>query len=177
MGSNMLKLYETFQNVSVLSLRIGGPIARVVEPIINPNNLYIEGWHVIDNRSNEELVLLSQDIRDVMTQGLVVNDVEVLTPPEDLIRLQNILELDFTLHKLKVQSQSGKRYGKVNDFAFETQNFYVQKLYVNQSLRALSGATLSVDRSQIVEITNKRIIIEDPTEKSSSAVPAASPAS
>lgn len=171
----MLKLFETFQNTQVLSLRIGGVVAKVVSPIINPNNLYIEGWHVIDSRSNENLILLSQDIRDVMPQGLVVNDVEVLTPPEDLIRLQDVLELNFELLKLKVQSQNGKRYGKVSDFAIETQNFYIQKLYVTQALRALSGTTLSIDRSQIIEITNKRIIIEDPTEKSTRAVPAATP--
>ncbi len=171
----MLKLYESFQSVSVLSLRIGGPVARVVSPIINPNNLYIEGWHVVDNRSGEDLILLSQEIRDVMSQGLVINDVDALSPIEDLVRLQKILDLDFELLKLKVQSQSGKRYGKVSDFAFETQNFFVQKLYVAPSLRAFSGGTLSVDRSQIIEITNRRIIIEDPTEKSKNAVPSPSP--
>ena len=162
----MLKLYESLQKTDVMSLRAGGPIAHVLSPIINPNNLYIEGWYVQDNRSNEHLVLLSQDIRDILPQGFLVNDHEVLAEEEDLVRLKEILELKFELLKLRVTSQSGKNYGKVSDFAIETDNSFIQKIYVTQPLvKSISGGTFSIDRSQIIEITNRRIIIEDPTEE------------
>lgn len=172
----MLKLYENFQNVNVMSLRVGRPIARVLKPIINPNNLYIEGWFVQDSHSSETLVLVSQDVRDIMAQGLVVNDHEVLSDPEDLVRLKKVLEIKFELLRLAVVSQNGKKYGKVSDFAFETSNSYVQKIYVAQPLlRSFTGGTLSIDRSQIIEITNRRIIIEDPTVKADAKAPATSP--
>ena len=52
--------------------------------------------------------------------------------------------------------------GKVSDFATEVETMYVQKLYVSQPLhKSLVGGSLSVDRSQIVEITSKRIVIQD----------------
>jgi hypothetical protein len=39
---------------------------------------------------------------------------------------------------------------------------YIQKLYVSQPLfKSLTGGSLSVDRTQINEITNRRIIIND----------------
>lgn len=174
----MLKLFESFQHTHVLSLRIGGPIAKVLKPIINPNNLYIEGWAVEDNRSSEEFILLSQDVRDVLSRGLVVNDHEVLSKADDLVRLQPILDLHFDLIKLRVCSQSGHKYGRVCDFAFETQSFYIQKIYVAQPLvRNFAGGTLSIDRSQIIEITSKQIIIEDPTVKAEQKMPATSPIS
>jgi sporulation protein YlmC with PRC-barrel domain len=174
----MLKLYEDFDGTAVLSLRVGGPVARVLGPILNPNNLYIEGWHVADSRSGEQLVLLSKDVRDLLPQGLAIDDFEVLAAEEDLVRLQEILKLNFSLHGLKVISQSGRNYGKISDFAFETTNFFVQKLYVSQPvIRNFAGGTLSIDRSQIIEITNRRVIIEDPTEKINSKVPAAAPVS
>lgn len=173
----MLKLYESFEGTLVLSLRIGGPVAHIIAPIINPNNLYIEGWHVEDNRSREQLVLLSNEIRDIIPQGIAINDHEVLSQADELVRLQDILKLNFSLPGLKVTSQGGQNYGKVTDFAFETTNFYVQKIYVAQPLiRNFAGGTLSIDRSQIVEITNRRIIIEDPTVKVDDPVPAAVPA-
>lgn len=173
----MLKLYETFQGTAVLSLRVGNVIAQTTSPIINPNNLFIEGWRVVDSRSKDELVLLTKDVRDLLPQGLVVNDHEVLSHIEDLVRLKDILELDFKLNGLKVISQSGKSYGKVSDFAFETSSFYIQKLYVAQSLvRNLSGGMFSVDRSQIIEITNRKIVIEDATEAVDRRAPAPSPA-
>ncbi|MGI9027748.1 MAG: hypothetical protein ACR2FM_02805 [Candidatus Saccharimonadales bacterium] len=172
----MLKLYESTPGTPILSLRTGGPIATLISPIINPNNLYLEGWHVEDNRSRQPLVLLSNDIRDVLPQGFVVNDHEVLAAADELIRLKEVLKLEFNLLGLKVTSENGTRYGKVNDYAFETKNFFIQKLYVNQSLvKNFNGGTLSIDRSQIVEVTDKRVVIEEPTEKSRVRRGAASP--
>jgi len=172
----MLKLYESFQGTLVLSLRIGGPVGKILGPIINPNNLYIEGWHVEDSQSGEQLILLSKDIRELISQGIAIDDHEVLSTEEDLVRLQDILKLNFSLPGLKVTSQSGRNYGKVTDFAFETSNFYVQKIYVAQPvIRNFAGGTLSVDRSQIIEITNRRVIIEDPTVKADNKIPAAVP--
>lgn len=172
----MLKLNESFKSIAVLSLRVGGPIARTVAPIINPNNLYIEGWHVIDNQSGNRLVLLSKDIRDIIDKGIVVDDHEVLSASKELIRLNDVLKLRFDLIGLRVTSESKKNYGKVSDFAFETSNFFVQKIYTVQPLiKNFSGGSLSIDRSQILEITTKRVIIEDPTEKSRNRVTAPSP--
>lgn len=163
----MLKLFESTPGTPVLSLRAGGPIGTIMAPIINPNNLYIEGWHVEDGHSREPLVLLSNDIRDVIPQGFVVNDFEVLSKHDELIRLKDVLKMEFDLLGLKVNSESGMKYGKIDDYAFETKNMFIQKLYVAQPLiKNFSGGTLSIDRSQIIEVTNKRIIIEEPTEKS-----------
>jgi len=174
----MLKLYESTPGTAVLSLRAGSPVGTLIQPIINPNNLYIEAWLVEDSRSKEQLVLLSNDVREVVPQGFAINDYEVLSHLDDLIRLQNVVELKFELLGLRVTSESGKNYGKINDYAFETNNFYIQKLYANQPLvKNLNVGALSIDRSQIVEITDKRIIIEDPTEKASNRVVSPSVAS
>lgn len=174
----MLKLYESIPGINVLSLRTGSPIATVVRPLVNPNNLYIEGWYVQDNRSKEQLILLSQVIRDVLPQGFVVNDHDDLSEADELVRLKKLMELNFELIGKRVTSQSGKNCGKVNDFALETNNFYIQKLYVGQSLvKSISGGTLSIDRSQIIEITNQRVIIEDPTIKSEAGAAVPSPVS
>lgn len=169
----MLKLYESTKEMGVMSLRTGGPVASLGEPIINPNNLFIEGWHVRDSRTNENLVLLSQDVRDVLPQGLVINDHEVLAEPEELVRLKEIMGLNFRLSGLRVTTVGGKSYGKVSDFAFETSSFYVQKVYASQSLvKNFTGGMNSIDRSQIVEITNRRLVIEDPTEQVTANAPA-----
>lgn len=170
----MLKLYETIPGTNVMSLRTGAPVGNILKPLINPNNLYIEGWHTQDNQNREHLILLSNDIREIIQQGFVVNDHDVLTSPGELIRLKDLLKLDFQLQGLKVSSESGRSYGKVSDYAFESDNFYIQKIYVSQPIvKNFSGGTLSIDRSQIVEVTNRRIVIEDPTEESTAR--AASP--
>ena len=162
----MLKLYSTFEGTVVQSIRISGPVARIISPIINPNNLYIEAWRVEDSRNDDDLILLSKDIRDIIARGIVINDHEVLSKVDDLVRLKNLLELNFKLSGLKVESKSGQKYGKVSDYAFETSSMFIKKIYVAQPVyRNIAGGTLSIDRTQIIEITDKRIVIEDPTVK------------
>jgi hypothetical protein len=159
----MLKLSsDLIANKSVLSLRIGSPIATITGPIINPNNLKIEGFYCQDRFNRKELVLLYQDIRDMLPQGYVVNDHDVLVEPEELIRLKTVLELNFELIGKPVETVSKEKIGKISDYATETETMFIQKLYASQSvLKSLTGGTLSIDRTQVNEITPKRIIIND----------------
>jgi len=145
-----------------MSLRTGQPVATAVEPIINPNNLKIEGFYCTDKFSKDELVLLYQDIRDVIAQGFVVDDHAVLVEAHELVRLKDVMKLGFTLIGKPVVTVGKERVGKVNDYATEMETMYIQKLYVGQSvLKSFSGGSLGVDRTQINEITDKKIIINE----------------
>lgn len=158
----MLQLSNTLINQPVLSLRTGTAIATAVAPIINPNNLKIEGFYCDDHFEKQRLVLLYQDIRDVIAQGFVVNDHDVLSAPDELVRLRDVLKLNFELIGKPVETVDKQKVGKVSDYATEISTMYIQKLYVSQSLlRNFAGGSLSVDRTQINEITSKRIIIND----------------
>lgn len=158
----MLQLSGMILNRPVLSLRIGRPIATTVSAIFNPDNLKIEGFYCIESQSHKRLILLCQDIRDVLPQGFVVNDQESLSEPEELVRLEHVLKLNFDIIGKQVETTTKHKIGKVNDFAVDIQSMYVQKIYVAQSLlKSFSGGNLGIDRSQIVEITDTRIIIND----------------
>lgn len=158
----MLQLSGTVLGKPVLSLRTGSPVAQVISPILNPNNLKIEGFYCQDSIDRRELILLYQDIRDVLPQGLVVDDHDVLAEPEDLVRLKKILEINFELIGKQVETVSQEKVGKVTDYAFEATTMFIQKLYVSQSLlKSLTSGSLSIDRSNVQEITPKRIIISD----------------
>lgn len=161
--SSMLILSASLIDQPIMSLRTGGEVATARELIINPNNLKIEGLLCEDRFDKSRLVLLSQDIRDHIKQGLVVDDHEVLVAPEELIRLRHILELHFVLLNKPVVGTHKQRLGKVTDFAIDGDSLYIQKLYVGQNLlKSFSGGTLSVDRSQIIEITDRKIVIQNP---------------
>jgi uncharacterized protein YrrD len=167
----MLCLSGSLLNKPVLSLRSGGPVARVISPIFNPRNLKIEGFYCDDHRSKQASVLLYQDIRELSTRGFIVNDHDVLAQPEDLVRLQEILKINFELLGKHVETVSKEKLGKVTDYAVETTTMYVQKLYLSQSfLKNLAGGSLSVDRSQIVEVTNRHIIIQEVLKGTTSQV-------
>ncbi len=158
----MLQLSSAFANKAVMSLRTGAPVATIGQPIFNPNNLKIEGFYCEDIFDKVQLVLLYQDIREMLTQGFVVDDADVLVEPSELVRLKDILQLNFQLIGKPVETQSKQKIGKVGDYATEIETMFVQKLYVNQSvLKSLTNGQLSVDRNNVIEITNKRIIINE----------------
>lgn len=170
---SMLQLSATLLDKSVLSLRTGTPIATITAAIFNPNNLKIEGFYCIDRFDKTELVLLCQDIRDVLKQGYVVNDHDVLVEPDELVRLKDVLELNFELIGKQVETISKKKVGKVSDYAVETETMFVRKIYASQSiLKSFTGGSLSIDRNQVNEITPKRIIINELVKQARVPAPA-----
>lgn len=173
----MLQLSKLLQNRPVMSLRTGKQVATAGAVIINPNNLKIEGWHCEDRFNKKKgFILQTQEIRDIIPQGIVVNDHEALSDSADLIRLRSVVKLNFDLINKPVYVASGQKLGKVSDWAAESKSLMIQKLYVSQSLlKHLGGGDLSVDRSQIIEITNRKIVVADPTITEKAAVPAAAP--
>jgi hypothetical protein len=144
-------------------LRTGGVAATTTGAIINPTNLKIEGFYCADAFERKKIVILMyQDIRDVIPQGLVINDHDVLAEPQELVRLKELMDLGFTILNKPVRTVSKDKVGKVVDFATDTMTMYVQKLYVGQSLlKNLAGGSLGIDRTQIVEITDRNIVIQD----------------
>lgn len=159
---------------NILSLRTGSPIALVTGVIINPDNLKMEGFYCVDSIDKKQLILLYQDVRDILPQGIVVNDHDVLADPDDLVRLQKVLELNFDIMGKHVETISGEKVGKVSDYAFESATMFIQKLYVSQSLlKSITSGNLSIDRSQIHEITPKKIVINELIQTAPVGAPAA----
>jgi sporulation protein YlmC with PRC-barrel domain len=169
----MLQLSNSLLNQPVLSLRTGTAVATVIAPIINPDNLKIEGFYCQDGREKRQLVLLYQDIRELIERGYIVNDYDVLAEPDELVRLKKILDLDYQLIGKQVVTVSKEKVGKVSDYAVEVNTMMIQKIYVAQSIiKSLTGGSLSIDRSQVNEITPKKVIINELTKKAPATAPA-----
>lgn len=167
----MLRLSNSYFDRAILSLRIGGRIGTAHTPIINPNNLKIVGWYASAS-DGSEVILPVIEIRDFIIKGLVVNDYTALTHPEDLVRLKQIIDLQFELIGKQVITEHKRKLGKVSDFAVDDQ-FVIQKIYVNPTLfKSLTSDQLIIGRSSIIEITDKHIIVSDGLEKSRINAPA-----
>ncbi len=174
----MLQLSGSFINKPVLSLRTGGAVGTIVTAIINPNNLKIEGFYCTDRFNKGRLILLSVEIRDIIADGIVVDDHEAMSDPKDLVRLQKILDVNFSLIGKKVLTSNKQALGKVEDYAVDNVSMFIQKLYVAQSLiKNFKGGQLSIDRNNILEITDRVIVVQDLEEKVPAGSPLTAPAS
>src|SRR5581483_1213743 len=139
-------------------------------PIINPHNLKILGWWCNVGRSSN-LVLLAEDVRELMPQGLAVNDEEVLSAASELVRHKETLDIRFKLLNKLVKNKRQK-LGRVNDFSFN-EGMLIQKLYVVKPVTKLfsSNDTLLIDRAQILEVTDTYILVEDADVKADAEEP------
>lgn len=151
---------STLRNRPVMSLRTGTQVAIAIEPVINPHNLKILGWWCAAP-GGQRLVLLSEDVRESMPSGLAINNEDALSDPADLVRHKEILEINFELMEKLVRTKRQK-LGKVSDFSYN-EGLFVQKLYVARPLRKVftSDDTLLIDREQILEVTDKYILVRD----------------
>ncbi len=169
----MLILGQQLIGKNIMSMRIGRAIGITTEVIVNPKNLKIEGWFAQDLETKKTVILLSQDVRGFVEQGFAVNDHDALSDPQELVRLKDLLKLNFTLINKTVVTDHHRRVGKVINYSLNDSNFFIQKLNINQSvLKSFTGGEVIIDRSQILEITDKKIRVSEATIQDSSPMPA-----
>jgi hypothetical protein len=168
----MLLLGSSFAKFQILSLRANVPVGTVIGHIINPHKLRVDALWCKVPQSRAPQILLRQDIREISPKGIIVDDLDVIVPREDMIRLESIIELKFELLGKKVISGRFP-LGKVVDYAVDRDGFVIQKLYVEPTiLGRIKSSRLTVDRAQIVEVSPQYVRVkgsevkEPVTEKS-----------
>lgn len=161
----MLVLNSHIQNIPVMSLQSGASLGSTSEPIIDPRKLQIVAFKVVGPRILEPSVLHTIDIRELGPLGFIVDGADnVMALDEDLVRLQDIIKLDFHLIGKSVIDESKKKLGKVLEYTLETESFLIQKIHVSQSVfKNFKNSNLIIHRAQIVEITDREIIVRSAT--------------
>ena len=151
-------------NLPILSIQTGSAIARITEPVIDPHTLKIVAFRVdgplIANSTAN--LLDAASVREYSSYGLVIDSIDELVSPEDIVKLSQILELNFHLIGLKVETKKGHKLGQVSDFTVSSDNFIAQQIIVKRPLfKSFIDPELTISRKEIVEITDYKIIIKD----------------
>lgn len=166
----MLYLSTRLSNIPLLSIRSGGRIGTVINPIINPNNLHIDGFYCTSAHSNETLVLLDIYVRDLSARGLIIDDHNNLSETDELIRLQPIINLNFSIIDKRVLVNK-RRMGKVVEYAIDKESLFVQKFYVKPPiLMSFKQDRLTFDRKSVTEVTDTHISFSGPEVNAGAAV-------
>ncbi|MDB5179083.1 MAG: hypothetical protein JWN01_1026 [Patescibacteria group bacterium] len=176
----MYILASNLRNLPIISLQTGEAIGSSHRPVIDIATFEIVAFRCESARGRRPLILLSRDIRQLATDCMIIDNEEELTEPEDIIRLKGLLGTDYTPLEKAVVADTGRKLGQVEDYSINLETCRIQKLYVRGSLfRAWLGSSLIIDRTQIIDITPKRITVRDSIVKSpilpTDAIPEVSP--
>lgn len=158
----MIFLNSDLKNKSIFSLELGDDVAMVDEAIISPADLKIVAFKVRGPELKYQAVVFTDDIREVHPEGFVVDGMKNIVPFDaNLIRLQQVLKLNFDIYKLIVENGDGKKIGSISEYAFSSDDFQINRLYIKpKGLKdKLIDKTIVAARGQIVKLSNKRIIL------------------
>ena len=148
----------------VLSVQSGGPIGYIAGLIIDPNGLKTLAFRLngpLVNKSPTNLLDVSS-IREYSNYGFVIDDIDELVSEDEVVRISEVLKLNFDLLTLKVETKKRSKLGKIIDFTLTSEDFLVQQLIVKRpAIKAIIDPELIVPRSEIVEITDYKVIVKD----------------
>lgn len=164
----MLVKRERLLNCPVMSLHVAGEIARTVEDVVSPHDLKIIAFLVDGPLVGTELgeVLDTKEIRELSHLGMIIDSGDDLSERDDIIKVQEVLRLDFHLLGMRVESKKGTKLGKIIDYTVNTEDYAVQQLIVARPLiKSFIDPELIIGRSQVVEVTDEKVIVKDEEEK------------
>lgn len=145
----------------VMGLQTGGELARTSRAVIDPKNLEIVAYEITGSLlSTHPSLLRIADVREFSDIGIIVDSSDEFVSPDDIIKLDEIYKLNFTLEGMNVIDEKRQKLGKVNGYTLDTTGFLVHQLSVKRPLlKSLNDTELLIHRSQITEINDNTIVV------------------
>lgn len=149
-----------------MGLQTGSELARTSKAIIDPKTLEITAYELEGPLLDQHPSLLRiADVREFSDIGLIVDSSDEFVAIDDIIKLKEIYDLNFTPIGMTVIDEKRHKLGKVESYTIETGAFLIQQLLVKRPLlKSLNDAQLLIHRTQITEINNNEIIVHSQAE-------------
>ncbi len=133
-------------------------LGTIADILIHPDTGRIEGFFVRTGGvfHGATLFLASLDILRWGTR-VTVRDPDALSPPEDRIRLQALLEDPRRVVGQPMRTESGKYLGRCRDVQFDTNTFIVEWVFPRRMLRW----GVPIPLNQVLEVRKHAIVVRD----------------
>lgn len=158
----MIILGSKLFNSPIMSLQTSGEVGKTTRAIVNPESLAIIGYVAEGSLVSEDTgnVLRIADVRELSDLGFIIDSIDELVNPSEIIKLKEIYEYGFNLLGIAVLDERRKKIGRVSDYTVETGNFIIQQLTVHRPfLHSFNDTELVIHRSQIIEVSSKAIVV------------------
>ena len=147
----------------ILSMQSANSIGTIAAPIVDPDSFKIVAFYLdgplIDRSAN---ILDVKSIREYSRYGCVVDSIEELIGKDDVVKISKIIDLNFDLINLKVETKKGSKLGHVSDFTITSEDFMIQQIIVRRPLlKSFSDPELTLPRKEIVEVNDYKVIVKD----------------
>ena len=153
----------------VLSLHLGGPIGRVTNEIVDPSELKVIACEVQGPQTgngNYGDILDIRSIREYSNIGMIIDSIDDLVSRGDVVKFDEIMNLNFNLIGLNVKTKKGTKLGKIVDYTFDPETMMVMQFIVKRPfMKSFLDPELIVGRSEVKEINDYELIVKDEEQK------------
>ena len=158
----MLISADRFLNIPVMSLQTGSELARTSREIINPKNLSIIAYELEGRLLDQRPSLLRiDDVREIGPLGMIIDSTDEIIGIDDVITIKEIYDINFALKDKLVIDEKNKKIGKVIGYTLAAGNFIIQQLRIRRPfLKSFGDTELLIHRSQIIKVTDDKIIVK-----------------
>ena len=148
-------------DIPVISMDSNTLLSQTVNPIINPYSLEILAYEVIGNMIGIKPCFIDiNDIIRINSDGFIIHSKESLISKDKNADIEKYYDLKFGLIGMKAIDQNNHKLGKIIDFTIESNSFIIQQINIKRPLiKSLGDTELLINRKQIIEITDKIIVV------------------
>jgi len=158
----MLAYASKLLGAPILSMQSASSIGQISAFVIDPDSLKIIAFFVSGPLIKNANILVAKSIREYSKYGCVIDSIDELAEKNDVVKVSKIIDLNFNLTGLKVETKKGTKLGKVIDFTVTPDDFAVQQIIVKRPLvKSFLDPELTIPRSEIVEVTDYKIIVKN----------------
>lgn len=158
----MLVYASKLLGAPVLSMQSASSIGQISAFVIDPDSLKIIAFFVSGPLIKNTNILVAKSIREYSKYGCVIDSIDELAEKDDIVKVSKIIDLNFNLNGLRVETKKGTKLGKVIDFTVTSDDFTVQQIIVKRPLvKSFLDPELTIPRSEIVEVTDYKIIVKN----------------
>jgi len=159
----MHKAFSNIEGMSIISFQSEGGIGTCKNLIFEPDKMICRVVLVNTNElfKSQKRYIVWDDVLEI-SNGLYVQDKDVLMEKDELVRHAEVIERDCILIGMKVRTKSGEELGIVYDFILDTTTGSMMKIFV-KSGKILAGEHRIIGRNKIVSVEEDTIIVYDNT--------------
>ena len=100
-------------------------------------------------------------MREFSRLGIIIDSIDEFVQSDDIVRIADILKLNFALPELKVVTKDGAKLGKVADYIVEATSWDIHQLIVQRPLlKSFLDPQLIIPRKQIIEVDDYQVVVK-----------------
>jgi uncharacterized protein YrrD len=159
----MLISADNLINTPVFSMQSANAIGFISSAVIDPTSLKIIAFYLDGALINKATPILDvSSIREYSSIGIVIDSIDELVSPTDVIKISKAINLNFNPIGLKVETKKGSHLGRTISYNASSDNFQILQIIVKRPLiKSFTDSELTIPRKEIVEITDHKFIVKD----------------